>query len=129
MRAAKPTRRARKPARRRRFASLKVSDGFRTFVLDQLEELGDVTPKAMFGGVGLYKSGTFFAILARDTLFLRVDDRTVKDYTDAGMKPFRPFPGRSGSKHYYAVPLSVLESQPELTDWARKAVAAARRSC
>src|SRR5262249_16512549 len=128
MRAARPTPRARKPARRRKFASLKVSEGFRSFVLDQLEELGDVPPKAMFGGVGLDKGGTFFAIVAGDTLFMRVDDQTVENYIDAGMKPFTPFPGRSGSKHYYAVPLSVLESQLELTAWARKAVAAARRS-
>ena len=35
--------------------SLKVSDGFKSFVLDQLEELGDVMPKSMFGGVGLYR--------------------------------------------------------------------------
>ena len=46
---------ARTPAKKLR--SLKVSDAFKRFVLDQLEELGDVTAKAMFGGVGLYHAG------------------------------------------------------------------------
>ena len=106
--------------------SLKVSDGFRAFVVDQLEELGDVTPKSMFGGVGLYHRGTFFGILARDTLYLKVGENNLADYERAGMKPFKPYPGRqSGTMRYYAVPLGVLESPPELAVWARQAIAAA----
>jgi len=79
----------------------------------------------MFGGVGLYHRGVFFGLLARDTLYLKVDDTNRPDYKAAGMKPFRPYPGRRGSMRYYAVPLDVLESAPELAAWARKAVAAA----
>ena len=105
--------------------SLKVSDGFKSFVLDQLEELGDVTPKSMFGGVGLYHRGVFFGILARDTLYLKVNDTNLADYQRAGMKPFRPYPNRSGTMRYYSVPLDVLESPPDLAAWARKAIAVA----
>jgi DNA transformation protein len=105
---------------------LKVTDGFKSFVLDQLEELGDVVPKAMFGAVGLYHRDLFFGILARDTLYLKVDDRNLADYQRAGMKPFNPYPGRSGKMRYYAVPLDVLESPIELAVWARKAIAVAR---
>ena len=79
----------------------------------------------MFGGIGLYHRGVFFGLLARDTLYLKVDDANRPDYKAAGMKPFRPYPGRRGSMRYFAVPLDVLESAPELTTWARKAVAAA----
>jgi len=105
--------------------SLKVSDGFKSFVLDQLEELGDVMPKSMFGGVGLYRRGVFFGILARDTLYLKVNDTNLADYLRAGMKPFRPYPNRSGTMRYYSVPLDVLESPPDLAAWARKAIAVA----
>ena len=105
--------------------SLKVSDSFKAFVLDQLEELGDVAPKSMFGGVGLYHRGIFFGLLARDTLYLKVGDRNRSDYERAGMKPFKPYPGRGGTMRYYSVPLEVLESAIELAEWARKAVAAA----
>lgn len=101
-----------------------VSDGFRSFVLDQLEELGDVTAKSMFGGVGLYHRGVFFGIIARDKLFLKVDASNKRDYTRARMKPFKPYPGRASTMKYYEVPLAILESPIELAAWARRAVMA-----
>jgi DNA transformation protein and related proteins len=103
-----------------------VSEAFRRFVLDQLEELGDVTPRAMFGGVGLYHRGVFFGILARDTLYFKTDARNRGDYLRAGTPAFTPYPDRAErSMRYYAVPIDVLESAPELAAWARKAIAAA----
>jgi DNA transformation protein len=111
--------------RTRTLRSLKVSDAFKSFVLDQLEEVGDVTPRSMFGGVGLYHRGVFFGILARDTLYLKVDDRNRADFQDAGMKAFKPYLGRGGTMRYYSVPLEVLESPIDLAEWARKAIAAA----
>lgn len=112
----------------RKFTSLKVSDGFRTFVLDQLEALGDVTPRSMFGGIGLYHRGVFFGLLARDTLFLKVGESNRADYERVGAPAFTPYPGRpsKGTMKYHAVPLAVLESAPELVAWARKAIAVAR---
>ena len=111
-----------------RMRSLKVSEAFKTFVLDQLSEIGDVVPRAMFGGVGLYHRGLFFGILARDTLYLKVDDRNREDYERAGMKPFKPYAHRSGTMRYYAVPLDVLESPIDLARWARASIAAAERT-
>jgi DNA transformation protein len=107
---------------------LKVTAGFKSFVLDQLEEFGEVTARAMFGGVGLYHNGVFFGIIAGDVLYLKVDDRNRPDYERAGMQAFRPYEDRSGTMRYYSVPLSVLESGLELAAWARKAVAAASGS-
>ena len=106
---------------------MKVSRAFRSFVLDQLEELGDVTPRSMFGGVGLYHRGIFFGIIAADVLYLKVDATNRPDYERAGMHPFKPYPNRPGTMQYYAVPLEVLESGFELATWARKAIAAAER--
>jgi DNA transformation protein len=108
--------------------TLRVTDGFRSFVLDQLEELGDVTARAMFGGVGLYHHGRFFGIIARDTLYLKADDGNRPDYERAGMKPFKPYRDRPGTMQYYAVPVGVLESPLDLGHWARKAIAAAERA-
>jgi DNA transformation protein and related proteins len=107
--------------------SLAVTDGFRSFVLDQLEELGDVTARSMFGGVGLYHSGVFFGLIARDTLYLKVGEANRADYERAKMKPFRPYPGRPGTMKYYAVPIAVVESAPELAAWARRAIDVASR--
>jgi len=121
-------RRRSKTARPSRLRSLTVSASFKSFVLDQLEELGDVTSRSMFGGVGLYHRGVFFGILARDTLYLKVGDSNHADYLRAGMKPFKPYPDRAGTMKYYAVPLDVLESAPELAVWAGKAIAVAAES-
>ena len=107
---------------------MSVSDSYKRFVLDQLGELGDVTPRSMFGGVGLYYRDLFFAIVAGDVLYLKVDDATRGDFERAGMEPFRPYPDRAGSMQYYAVPLDVLESAGELTQWARRAIDVARRA-
>jgi DNA transformation protein len=117
-----PGRKARKTGGLR---SLKVSAGFKSFVLDQLEELGDVTPRSMFGGVGLYHRGVFFGIVARDTVYFKVGETNRADYEGARMKAFRPYPNRSGVMKYHAVPLEVLESAAELAIWARKAIAVA----
>jgi DNA transformation protein and related proteins len=113
------------PPQRRSRQGLAVSDAFRAFVLDQLADLGGVSARSMFGGVGLYAGDVFFGIIARDTLYLRVSNATRGDYDAAGMAPFAPFPGRRSSMRYYAVPLEVLESSVELVRWARKAVGAA----
>src|SRR5436190_6282397 len=107
----------RRPARAAppsRFRSLTVSAAFKSFVLDQLEELGDVTPRSMFGGVGLYHRGTFFGIIAGDTLYLKVGDTNRADYERAGMEPFKPYPHRSGTMKYHAVPVDILESALDL---------------
>jgi TfoX/Sxy family transcriptional regulator of competence genes len=105
--------------------SPKISETFTSFVLDQLAEVGDVTPKPMFGCVGLYCRGVFFGIIARDTLYLKVGDANRADFERARMEPFKPYPNRGGTMKYCAVPLDVLESPPELAAWARKAIAAA----
>ena len=111
-----------------RLRSLRSSEGFKTFVLDQLADLGGVTSRSMFGGTGLYCDGVFFGIIARDTLYLKVDETTRGDYERAGSAPFKPYDDRSGTMQYYAVPLGVLESAPELIRWARVAVAVAGKA-
>jgi DNA transformation protein len=115
--------------RTRRLEPLTVTDAFKTFVLDQLDELGDVTPRAMFGGVGLYYRDVFFGIIARDVLYMKVDDTNQPAYERAGMRPFMPYPDRDETARstYYAVPTAILECASDLASWARQSVAAAER--
>lgn len=108
--------------------SLASSAGFETFVIDQLSELGEVVPRKMFGGVGLYCDGFFFALIARDELYLKVDDETRPFFESAGSTAFRPYDDRPETMQYYGVPIAVLESAPELAGWARRAMAAASRA-
>jgi DNA transformation protein and related proteins len=106
--------------------SLRSSASFERFVMDQLSDLEPVTSRKMFGGVGLYCGDVFFGIIARDELYLKVDDSTRDRYERAGMPPFKPYANRPTTMKYYAVPVGVLESSVELTRWAQDAVAAAR---
>ena len=71
---------------------------------------------------------TYFLYRGRDTLYLKVDDGNRPDYERAGAKMFKPYRDRPGTMHYYAVPVDVLESPLDLSQWARKAVAAAERA-
>lgn len=103
-----------------------VSPSFRDFVLEQLAGLGRLRARRMFGGVGIYSGESFFALIAADTLYLKVDDDSRADYLRRGMSPFRPYRDRpQWEMGYYAVPSDVLEDAEEMTAWARKALRAA----
>lgn len=83
----------------------------------------------MFGGVGLYAQGLFFALIAEDRLYFKVNDATRPDFEQRGMEPFRPF-GEDSAMGYYEVPVDVLEDVTQLEAWIKKAieVAAAAKS-
>jgi DNA transformation protein and related proteins len=119
-----PTRK--RPPVRGPLTPTRVSDGFKTFVLDQLAPLGGLRAHAMFGGVGLYAGETFFGILAADVLYFKVDDRNRADYERANMGAFRPYADRPVTMSYYEVPLVVLEDSQMLANWARKAIEVAQ---
>jgi DNA transformation protein and related proteins len=108
--------------------SLASSRAFETFVIDQLAGTGDVISRKMFGGVGLYCDGVFFGLIARDELYLKVDDQTRDTFEAEGARPFKPYADRPVSMQYYSVPLSVLESAAELVRWTERAIAAAGRA-
>jgi DNA transformation protein len=104
-----------------------VSSGYRDYVLGQLAALATLRARRMFGGIGLYCDELFFALIADDTLYLRVDDRNRGDFSARGMAAFRPYADRPQlSMSYYAVPAEVLEDAAELILWAQRSLAVAR---
>jgi DNA transformation protein len=104
---------------------MRVSDGFRAFVLDQLSGVRDLRDERMFGGIGLYCGDVFFGIIAADVLYFKVGDSNRADYDRAGAEPFQPYAGRT-SMSYYAVPPAVLENAATLAQWAARAILVAR---
>ncbi len=103
-----------------------VTESFTAFVVEQLDGVGEIIPKRMFGGVGIYADGIFFAILDNDRLFLKVDDSNRADFVAVGKGPFEPYgPGGGETMQYYEVPVAVLEDADELGRWAAKAIAVA----
>lgn len=107
---------------------MRVTDGFRAFVLEQLAGVTSVRARAMFGGVGLYAGDVFFGILAADTLYLKVDDSNRGQYEAAGMTAFKPYADKPTTMSYYQVPVRVIEDGDELAAWARASVRVAERA-
>jgi DNA transformation protein len=107
---------------------MRVTDGFRAFVLEQLAGVKSVQARAMFGGVGLYAGDVFFGILAADTLYLKVDDSNRGRYEAAGMTAFKPYADKPMAMLYYQVPAGVIEDGDELAAWARASVRVAEKA-
>jgi DNA transformation protein len=103
-----------------------ASDGFKDFVLDQLDGLRGVTCRAMFGGYGLYRGGVFFGIIHKSRLYFKTDETSRGAYAEHGMKPFRPN-RRQTLKTYYEVPVEIIEDGNRLAAWATRAVPGRRR--
>lgn len=101
--------------------------GYRDFILEQLERVCPVTARSMFGGVGLYAQGLFFALIAEDRLYFKVDDSTRPEFERLGMEPFRPF-GEAHAMGYYEVPIDVLEDAVQLEPWMRTAIDVAAKA-
>lgn len=104
-----------------------MSQSFRTFVLEQLKRIRpDVRDRSMFGGVGIYAGDFFFALIADDTLYFKVDDSNRPAFEARGMGPFMPY-GPSGEvMQYYEVPADLLDDPEELSSWVEQAIEVAR---
>jgi len=112
----------------RGFCDMPVSSSFRTFILDQLSRvIPRVRARSMFGGVGIYAGQLFFALIADDTLYFKVDDSNRADFEARDMGPFRPYGEDGEIMQYYQVPHELLEDPEALRPWAEKAVAVAAR--
>lgn len=99
-----------------------VSDGFLEYVIDQLAEWHGVSARKMFGGVGLYRCGKMFGVIANDIVYFKVDDTNRKKYEEEDSSPFKPFPHRPTIMSFYELPGEILESPEDLTEWANESL-------
>ncbi|UAL10254.1 TfoX/Sxy family protein [Caulobacter segnis] len=103
-----------------------VSDDYRDFVLEQLAPLGHVTSRRMFGGVGVYANGLFFALIDDDVLYLKGDETLKPEFEAAGSHAFAPF-GDDKPMAYWTAPAEALDDQEVLLEWSRKSLEVAAR--
>lgn len=80
-----------------------------------------IQTKPMFGGVGIYSEGLFFALIAEDKLYFKVDDSNRQDFVDRGMQPFFPYENAT-PMHYWELPGGVIDEPKELSIWVDKAI-------
>ncbi|GMR04718.1 MAG: hypothetical protein BMS9Abin23_0621 [Thermodesulfobacteriota bacterium] len=89
--------------------------------MDQLSELPGAQSSAMFGGVGIYSDGIFFAIIFKDRLYFKTSQKTRGAYQEMGMAPFKPNEKQT-LKNYYEVPPEVIEDSAKLLGLAIEAL-------
>ncbi len=103
---------------------------FVNHLLDLLAPLGGVTARGMFGGWGLHRDGRMFALVAFDTLYVKVDDASRPEFAALGLEPFR-YKTKGGTNtimSYHTVPADALDSAELLCEWAQKGIEAAARA-
>ena len=99
------------------------------YLLEMLQPLGEIRVRSMFGGWGLYANELFFAIIAEETLYFKVDDVNCPEFEERGLKPFRYDRNEDvATLRYYPPPAEALDDRELLCEWARKGVGAAARA-
>ena len=106
-----------------------ASDGFAEFLREQLAPLGRVTSRRMFGKTGVFCNGLMFGMVTDDTLYFRVDELNREFFKEAEAYPPLNYEkgGRAIDLSFWRVPERLFDEPDEFVDWARAALAAARR--
>lgn len=106
------------------------SKSYFDYIKGILLPLGNISTRKMFGGYGFYKDGIFFALIANDILYFKVDDDNRADYESYNSRPFS-YEGKNKKMvvmSYWEAPVEILEDYVQLVSWVNKAVQAARRA-
>jgi len=109
-----------------------MSDSFHEFVRELFSGLGQVTIKRMFGGAGVYAEGVMFALLADETIHIKVDSALKEELRGEGSGPFvwtprkGPRAGEQLDLGYWRLPEAALDDPDAAVIWGRKALAVAK---
>ena len=102
---------------------------FVEYLTEQLQPLGAVSARGMFGGWGFYLDGRMFALVADEAFYIKVDDANRADFETRGLPPFRyEMQGKLKSMAYFQPPAEAMDDGEILCEWARKGVEAAARA-
>ncbi len=102
----------------------------RDFLIDLFADFGPVTIRPMFSGFGISADGTNFALALRAGLYFRADEQTIPKFEAEGSTPFQ-YQTRAKTvtvASYWQLPARLFDDTVELGEWARAALAAARRA-
>ena len=99
-------------------------------IIELFAAFGRVSVRRLFGGFGIYADGTMFALASRGAIYLKADDDTSAAFMREGQGPFT-YGAKRGQRvvmSYWRVPDRLYDDPDELAEWARIALAVARRS-
>ncbi len=100
------------------------------FLRELFSGFGEVVPRKMFGGMGVFYRGLNFAVVVDDILYLRADVRNIPDFEAEGMGSwtYHRKDGKETVMPYWRVPEHLLDEPDPFAGWAHKAFEAAMRA-
>lgn len=95
---------------------------------DLFAPLGGVSIRRMFGGLGVFRQGLMFALVADDVLHFKTDEETLPRFATEGCGPF-VFGSKRGpvEMSYWRAPERLYDEPDDFAEWAREAFAVALR--
>jgi DNA transformation protein and related proteins len=102
----------------------------REFLEELFEPVGRVAFRRMFGGLGIFRDGLMFGLVAGEVVHLKVDGSTRAAFEAEGCEPFSyaTKDGRRTLTSYWRLPERLLDEPDELRQWALDAVETAKRA-
>jgi DNA transformation protein and related proteins len=103
--------------------------GFQDLLIELFEPVGSVSFRRMFRGLGIFRQGLMFALVADDTLYLKADDDTATAFKAEGCGPFI-YDGKDRPvvMQYWRLPERLYDDPEEFRQWALNAFAVAERA-
>lgn len=91
-------------------------------LVEKLAPLGEVSSRKMFGGYGIFESGSMFSLVTSEGVaHLKVGETNLAKFEKDDAEKFGRMP-------YYAIPETVLANTRSLRSWARESIAVAKSS-
>ena len=100
------------------------------YLSELFSEFGPVTVRRMFSGAGIFADGLMIALVVDGVIFLKADADIIPLFEGEGLSPFsyKRKQGRRTIMSYWRMPERLYDDPDELAEWARRSIAAARRS-
>lgn len=104
-------------------------DPFTEHVLELMSLPGAIIPKRMFGGIGLFRDGTMFAIIFDEKLYLKTDDINRAEFESNSLPPltFQKKDGKPVALSYHLCPEEAFQREDTMSPWAKSAIDASLR--
>jgi DNA transformation protein len=100
------------------------------FIIELFAGFGPVTVRRMFSGAGVFADGLMIALVVDSVVYLKADDSFIPLFQREGQTPFK-YKSRDGQRtlaSYWRMPERLYDEPDELGQWARQALAAAKRA-
>ena len=99
------------------------------FIRELFSEFGPVQVRRMFGGAGLFVDGLMFGLVTDGMIYLKADAETTPAFEREHCAPFgySTKHGRRVLTSYWRLPDRLYDDAGELAQWARQALAVARK--